>query len=100
MARLSSMSIAANIVEGRGQESQKEFARYLKIAINSASETEYHLITARDIGAISRIAFSSLMAKLIEVRKMLHGLLTHVRKKPTNPKADRCLADRWQIQSF
>ena len=75
------MSIAANIVEGRGQESPKEFARYLKIAINSASETEYHLITAKDIGAIRVTDFASLLAKLIEVRKMLHGLLTHVRNK-------------------
>jgi four helix bundle protein len=46
------MSIPANIVEGRRQASEKEFARFLRIAINSGYELEYHLIVARDIGAI------------------------------------------------
>lgn len=73
------MSIPANIVEGRGQASPKEFARYLRIAVNSASELEYHLIAGRDIGCISKADFLSLLNQLIEVRKMLHGLLNHLR---------------------
>jgi four helix bundle protein len=75
----SAMSIPANIVEGRGQESPKEFARYLRIAVNSASELEYHLIAGRDIGCISKADFLSLLSQLIEVRKMLYGLLNHLR---------------------
>lgn len=75
----SAMSIPANIVEGRGQESPKEFARYLRIAINSASELEYHLIVGRDMGVISEADFEDVITRLIEVRRMLHGLLTHVR---------------------
>ena len=47
------MSIPANIVEGRRQKTDKEFARFLRIAVNSAYELEYHVIVARDIGAIS-----------------------------------------------
>lgn len=78
------MSIPTNIVEGRGQTSPREFARYLRIAVNSASELEYHLITGRDIGVISKADFLSLLSQLIEVRKMLHGLLNHIRV-PTPP---------------
>jgi four helix bundle protein len=37
------MSIPTNIVEGTGQESGKEFGRFLSIAIKSSSELEYHL---------------------------------------------------------
>jgi four helix bundle protein len=37
-------SIPTNIVEGTGQESAKEFGRFLSIAIKSSSELEYHLI--------------------------------------------------------
>ena len=48
-----SMSIAANIIEGRGQKTDREFARFLRIALNSTSELEYHLITARDMGVTS-----------------------------------------------
>ena len=69
------MSIPANIVEGRGQKSERDFARFLGYALNSSSELEYHLVVARDIRAITLNDFSSLLSQLIEVRKMLHGLL-------------------------
>jgi four helix bundle protein len=69
------MSISANIVEGRGQKSDREFARFLRISLNSTSELEYHLIVAHDFGALTHRIFHSTTAQLIEVRKMLHGLL-------------------------
>ncbi len=72
------MSIPANIVEGRGQKSERDFGRFLGYALNSSSELEYHLIVARDINAITLSDFKSLAAQLIEVRKMLHGLLKAV----------------------
>jgi four helix bundle protein len=76
------MSIPANIVEGRGQKSERDFARFLGYALNSSSELEYHLVVARDIRAITLSDFTSLLAQLIEVRKMLHGLV----KRITAPK--------------
>lgn len=69
------MSIPANIVEGRGQTTERNFARFLGFALNSSSELEYHLVVARDIRAISLNDFKSLTDQLIEVRKMLRGLL-------------------------
>jgi four helix bundle protein len=72
------MSVPTNIVEGTGQKSGKEFGRFLDIALKSTSELEYHLIIARDIGAISLNDFESLSAQAIEVRKMLYGLRTRV----------------------
>jgi len=80
------MSIPANIVEGRRQESEKEFARFLRIALNSGWELEYHLILARDIGAISEGDAESLLAELIEVRKMIHGLLNKIGKRDPHPQ--------------
>ena len=76
------MSIPANIVEGRRQESEKEFARFLRIAINSGCELEYHLIVARDIGVISEADSASLLRELIEVRQMLHGLVRTINAHP------------------
>ena len=82
------MSIPANIVEGRRQESQKEFARFLRIALNSGCELEYHLILARDIGALSEREADSLLREAIEVRKMIHGLVRKISGSPTaNMKA-------------
>jgi four helix bundle protein len=69
------VSIPANIAEGRRQRSEKEFARFLSIALNSASELEYHLILARDTKIIPESEFVSLVSETIRVRKMLYALL-------------------------
>jgi len=69
------MSIPTNIVEGRGQSSDRDFCRFLRYALNSSSELEYHLVIARDIRAISLSDFKSLHDQLIEIRKMLSGLI-------------------------
>jgi four helix bundle protein len=76
------MSIPANIVEGRRQASEKEFARFLRIAINSGYELEYHLMVARDVGAMSETDAASLLRELIEVRKMIHGLIKRLAGHP------------------
>jgi four helix bundle protein len=69
------MSIPANIAEGRRQTSDKQFARFLGYALNSASELEHHLIVARDTETIPEKDFVSLISQTITVRKMLYGLL-------------------------
>lgn len=80
------MSMPANIVEGRRQDSEKEFARFLRIALNSGCELEYHLIVARDVGAISESDSDALLREATEVRKMLHGLLSKI-GDPLRPRA-------------
>ena len=81
------MSIPTNIVEGTGQKSPKEYARFLGYALNSASELEYHLMAARGLHLIPATDFESLRSRTIEVRKMLHGLLRRIgyplRRPPT-----------------
>jgi four helix bundle protein len=81
------MSIPTNIVEGRRQESEKDFARFLRYALNSGCELEYHIIVARDIGAISEPDAASLIREVIEVRRMLHGLIMKLAPKaaPVSP---------------
>jgi len=80
-----SMSIPANIVEGREQKSEAEFCRFLRYALSSASELEYHLIIARDINVISEAGFVGVLTQLKEVRMMLFGLLKRVDSRRTNP---------------
>ena len=69
------MSIPTNIVEGRGKKTDHDFARYLGYALGSACELEYHITLARDIGAISEGDFNSLMRQVVEIKRMLHGLI-------------------------
>ena len=71
-------SIPANIAEGRRQSSEKEFRRFLRIALNSSSELEYHLILARDIRVIPESEFVSLVTQTIIVRKMLYALIRRI----------------------
>jgi len=69
------LSIPANIAEGHRKTSEKEFARFLGIAVSSSSELESHLIFARDAKIISETEFVSYVSETIEVRKMLYALI-------------------------
>jgi four helix bundle protein len=80
-----SLSIPANIVEGREQKTDAGFARFLRIALGSASELEYHLTAAHDIEAISARAYQPLSSKVVEVRRMLHGLIRRLERGQGKP---------------
>ena len=73
------LSIPTNIVEGREQKTDAEFARYLRYVLASTS-AEYHAIAGRDIGVISTADFVSLSAQAKTVRMMLFGLLKRLDK--------------------
>jgi len=75
-------SIATSIVEGRGKSSDAEFVRFLRIALGSAYELEYHLIAARDIGAINDSDSSALISQVVEVRRMVYGLIRRLMDDP------------------
>lgn len=73
--RRSAVSIPANIVHGAGRASDRDFARFLEMAVASASELEYHLQLAADTGRIGREEFARHQAELVEIRRMLVGLI-------------------------
>lgn len=72
------MSVPANIVEGRAQNSDRQFAKFLRIALGSATELEYHLILGHDTGAIKQQDFQPLLDEVVDVKKMLTGLLNRL----------------------
>jgi four helix bundle protein len=76
-------SIPANIAEGRRQKSQRDFGRFLSIALSSSSELEYHLILARDTNNMPENEFILLVGQTITVRKMLYALLKRVAESET-----------------
>lgn len=77
--RRSSSSIAANLAEGCGRNGDAEFARYCSIAMGSASETEYHLLLARDLKMIKPTDYEDLARRVIELKRMLTGLRQKLR---------------------
>src|ERR1035437_3591186 len=77
--RRAALSIPANISEGCGRESNRDLAKFLQIAIGSCSELEYHLQFCGDAGLMQRQECDSRLAEVIQVRRMLIGLLKRVR---------------------
>jgi four helix bundle protein len=73
--RRAAVSIAANIAEGCGRGSDPEFRHYLRIALGSATELEYHLLLARDLELLSAADYEQLWRFLSEVRAMLTSLI-------------------------
>ena len=73
--RRSCSSIPANIAEGCGRKSDAEFARFLQIAMGSASELEYHLLLARDLKFLKDSDYKKLDKGTIEIKQMLATLI-------------------------
>jgi four helix bundle protein len=65
------LSIQSNISEGSAKRSDREFARYIRISLGSAAETENHLLLLKDLNFLDLDVFESLNAKLDQVGKLL-----------------------------
>jgi four helix bundle protein len=72
--RRSAASIPANIAEGCGRGGNAELARFLRIAMGSASELEYHLQLAHDLAFLSTPDHHSASKDVTEIKRMLTGL--------------------------
>ncbi|HEX8500423.1 MAG TPA: four helix bundle protein [Pyrinomonadaceae bacterium] len=77
--RRASVSIMANIAEGFGRHSDKEFANFLNIAHGSASEVQSHLYVALDMGYIGQTRFDELYSLLDEISRMTLALAQRLR---------------------
>ncbi len=77
--RRAAVSISANIAEGCGRGSDPDFARFLQIAMGSASELEYELLLSRDLGYLKSEDQEKLNADIHEIKQMLASLLKKLR---------------------
>ncbi len=69
------VSVPANIAEGCGKDSDAELKRYLTIAMGSASELEYLLLLARELGYLRADIYQPIQNDLVETRKMLNSFI-------------------------
>ena len=76
--RRSCSSIPANIAEGCGRSGDGEFHKFLQIAMGSATELDYHLFLARDLGYLTAEKYPALQQKLLEVKSILSALIRKV----------------------
>ena len=74
-------AIPDNICEGAGQATQRQFARYLVIAISSADEADNQLERGASIGIFDPQDARRLQERLWEVRRMLVALHRAVKRR-------------------
>jgi four helix bundle protein len=79
--RHSSSAVAANIAEGFGRGTTKEFLRVLQIARGELEETRYFMLLSCDLGKISPEEFAKIDADCDSVGRLMNGLARSLRAR-------------------
>ena len=80
--RRCSASLPANVAEGCGKSGDAELGRFLLISMGSASELEYHLLLAHDLGYLDTTQHQNLTFQTQEIKKMLSTFIKTLRQNP------------------
>ncbi len=78
----SAISIPSNIAEGCSRESQKDFSRFLQIALGSSFELETQLLISLEVGFISQSKYSEIIESLNQLQKSINSLKNTRKSKP------------------
>jgi len=82
--RRAAASIPANIAEGSGRETLKDFTRFLHNAQGSLSEVEYFLHLAHRLNYFDEKTFRNLENQRAEVGRLLNGFIKSIQKRIHN----------------
>jgi four helix bundle protein len=77
--RRAAVSIPSNIAEGFERDGDKEFQQFLSIAKGSCGEVRAQLYIALDQQYLTQSQFDSMSNQLIELSRMISGLITYLR---------------------
>ncbi|MBA2691785.1 MAG: four helix bundle protein [Rubrobacter sp.] len=87
--RRAAAAIPANIAEGHGRESPRDFVRFLRIAQGSLRELETHLMLASRVRLAPEEEIEALLTECEGVEKMLRSLIQPIQKtKNQNERSD------------
>ena len=79
--RRASYSVPANVSEGSGRETNKDYLRFLIISLSSLKETEYFLLLACDLGYLTKDQHGALTELVNGTFGALQGLIKAVKKE-------------------
>ena len=74
------VSIPSNIAEGCSRQSNKEFSRFVQIALGSGFELETQLIISKNRGFIQSIEYELLLSDLHSIQKRLNALINSLKE--------------------
>ena len=77
--RRAASSVPANIAEGSGRTTDKDFLRFLDIALGSLKETEYFLLLSNDLNYLEKAEWTLLQEQATDALKCLVGFIKVVR---------------------
>lgn len=83
--RRAAVSVPANIAEGSGRSSQKEYLQFLYIARSSAREVEYYVSLSFRLGYIGDLVRRQLDELTDETLSILYGLIQSVSEQNSKP---------------
>jgi four helix bundle protein len=86
--RRAATSIGCNLAEGSSSPSDREQARYYRIALGSGRELESLLLTAGDVGLIEPEQANGFVSELDQICRMIGALIKYA-SGGTSPKAKR-----------
>ncbi len=75
------VSIPANIAEGWGRSSRREFLQFLRISRGSLCELETHLILAEQLGYLTQAQTAPLLEQCDRLSRMLLSLMRSLEHK-------------------
>ncbi|WKK58110.1 four helix bundle protein [Sphingobacterium sp. BN32] len=74
------VSVASNIAEGAGRNSNKEFARFLSIANGSCYELLTQITIASKLGLMDKSKSEEICKNIVEIQKMIYGFKKKLKK--------------------
>ena len=66
------VSVPSNIAEGSSRKSDKDFSRFIDIALGSSFEVETQIIIAFELQLIDELTFEKIENSIQQVQKMLY----------------------------
>lgn len=79
--RRAASSIGANISEGCGRKTDKDFARFLHISMGSIKECEHFLKLSKDLSYIDNNSFTALRMELESIGKMMTKFIQKIKAR-------------------
>ncbi len=74
------VSIPSNVAEGTSRNSDKEFKRFLEIAIGSSFELETQLLLCKEIGFTNEETIAPMINEINKIQKQINNLILKIRQ--------------------